>query len=301
MIKSQPIISALENIYISPLELCNLDCRYCYTQKTTNILTNTQILNFIKKYKIYLNQFRSRGFLRALNVGNPHSPREKNYDKKLELQSIIFCGGEVFTLSNFPALINQLIEQNIFISIITNGTINKLSQIKKPNNCQLLVSFDGPEHIHDANRGSGNYQKTLVFLEHALALGFPVEIFFLITKDSYPYRNSFPIILSKALKLYSSNALSFTYLTDRLGSLSPAQTKNIRQNYNCYPPKKFGCSILSLQSNGKIYGCCESKVSIGSLSDPLEKVITKFIKKVTTNPLCSDPNYFCNLNTNKIL
>lgn len=289
------IISALENIYISPLELCNLNCRYCYTQKTTNILTNTQILNFIKKYKIYLNQFRSRSFLRALNVGNPHSPREKNYDKKLELQSIIFCGGEVLTLSDFPTLVNQLIDQNIFISIITNGTIDYLDKIKNPSNCQLLVSFDGPEHVHDANRGSGNYQKTLAFLKHALDLSFPVEIFFLITKDSYPYRNTFPIILSKALKLYSSNALSFTYLIDRLGSLTAQQIKNIRQHYRCFPPKHFGCNQLSLQSDGKFYGCCESKVSIGSLSDPLEKVITKFIKKITTNPLCSDPNYFCNL------
>ncbi len=272
------IISALENIYISPLELCNLNCRYCYTQKTKNILSNTQILSFVKQYSNYIH---------------------KSYF--INLKSIIFCGGEVFTLSNFPTLVNQLIEQNIFISIITNGTIDKLSKIKKANCCQLLISFDGPEHIHDTNRGNGNYQKSVSFVEHALTLGFPVEIFFLITKDSFPYHNTFPAIISNALKLYSSNPLSFTYLTDRLGSLTPQQTKYIRQHYRCFPPKHFGCNQLSLQSDGKFYGCCESKLSLGTLSDPLDKVVNKFIKRIIKNPLCSDPNYFCNLNVNKIL
>ncbi|MDO8610937.1 MAG: radical SAM protein [bacterium] len=253
-------MSPLENIYISPLELCNLSCLYCYTKKPKTILSNQQILDFVKKYRSIL--------------------QSKSYD----LKSIIFCGGEVFTLPNFTNLVNQLIDQNIFITIITNGTIDKLDEIKSPHNCQLIVSFDGPENIHDKNRGTGNFVKSKKFVKKALNLGFPVEIFYLITKDSYPYKDK--------LDIYN---LHKTYLTDRLGSLSTKQVSEIRNNYPCYPPKDFGCNIFSLQSNGKFYGCCESTISIGSLSDPLEKVIEKYIKVITKHPLCYDPNYHCNL------
>lgn len=266
-INQTKITSGLENIYISPLELCNLNCKYCYTNKTKNILSNRQILSFVHRYNKYLAQ------------------RSKKLNEIFRLKSIIFCGGEVFALKNFPRLVNNLISKGIFISIITNGTIDFLSKIKEPHNCQLIVSFDGPKEIHDANRGSGNFQKSLNFVKHALSLGFPVEIFFLITKDSYPYRDSFNIL-----------GLHKTYLTDRLGSLSFSQVKNIRQNYPCYPPKNFGCSMLSLQSDSKIYGCCESSKAIASLSDPISKIVNNYLSACQKSPLCSDPDYFCNLN-----
>jgi MoaA/NifB/PqqE/SkfB family radical SAM enzyme len=264
-------VSALENIYLSPLEACNLNCRYCYTKKTKNILSNRQILSFVKRYQKYLRNFSPPSSKGELKEG-------------LVLKSILFCGGEVFTLKNFPGLVNNLNSQGIFISIITNGTIDRLKSIKDPRNCQLLVSFDGPKTIHDANRGVGNYDKSVKFVAHALKLGFPVEIFFLITKDSYPFKDSFDVF-----------NLAKTYLTDRLGSLTPHQVKDIRQNYRCYPPKNFGCSVLSLQSDGKFYGCCESTKSIGSLSDPLDKIINHYLKITSEHPLCSDPAYFCNL------
>lgn len=279
---SKKIISSLENIYISPLELCNLNCKYCYTKKTKNILSNKQILSFISRYNHYL-QSRNHVFLRALNVVT-HSQREKKYDETLRLKSIIFCGGEVFTLKNFPRLVNNLISKGIFITIITNGTIDKLDKIKNPKNCQLIVSFDGPEKIHDANRGIGNFVKSKKFAEHASKLGFPVEIFYLITKDSYPFKDKLNIFNLKK-----------TYLTDRLGSLTTKQTKLIRNKYQVYPPKNFGCSQLSLQSDGKFYGCCESKKSLGSLSDSISKILLNYLSTYLNSPLCSDLDYFCNL------
>lgn len=286
------IISSLENIYISPLELCNLHCQYCYTNKTKSILSNRQILSFVRRYNNFLEnrsydfltKFRSQQFFSDIQRGNALAGDKKFVDEKLSLKSIIFCGGEVFTLKNFPRLINKLNSLGIFISIITNGTIDKLDKIKDPRNCQLIVSFDGPENIHDANRGSGNFTKSKKFVDHALKLGFPVEIFYLITKDSYPYKDSLDIF-----------GLHKTYLTDRLGSLSLRQVLEIRQNYPVFPPKDFGCSQLALQSNAKFYGCCESLKPIASLHDPVKKIVENFIKVSTINPLCCDPNYFCDL------
>ena len=270
----------LENLYISPLELCNLACLYCYTNKTKSILSNDQILDFIKNYQDTLKKF-------SLVKG-----RGGEAERDLNLRSIIFCGGEVFTIPNFPQLINSLQSKGIFISIITNGTIDKLAEINEPHNCQLIVSFDGPQKIHDHNRGAGNFQKSKHFVHSALQKGFPVEIFYLITKDSYPYRDSFPELFHSYFINHKSY-INFTYLTDRLGSLTRDQVKDIRSNYPCYPPKDFGCSIFSLQSDGKFYGCCESTKSIGSLSDPLEDVIKKYLS--ICNSPCSDPDYFCRL------
>lgn len=257
--------SALENIYISPLEACNLNCKACYTHKTSNTLSNDQILDFINKYQNYLTS------------------------ENCHLKSILFCGGEVFTLLDFPKLVNTLIQMDIFITIITNGTIDRLEEIKDPKNCQLLVSFDGPKEIHDQNRGLGNFDKSQKFVQHALEIGFPVEIMFLITKDSYPYKDSFNLF-----------NLQKTYLSDRQMSLSKSQLLDIKNNHKSYPDKNFGCFQLSLQSNGNITGCCESSKFLGSTNDDPRKYIEKFIKSL--NPChkcqqcngCIDKKYFCN-------
>lgn len=253
------VLSSLENIFISPLELCNLNCQYCYTKKTKNILANEQILDFVNRYQ-----------------------------KVQPLKSIIFCGGEVFTLSDFTDLINHLISQNIFITIITNGTIDCLEKIKDPSNCQLIVSFDGPQQIHDYNRGHGNFIKSKQFVEHALSLNFPVDIFYLVTSQSFPFIDTF-----------SLHNLPITYLTDRLGSLNHQQVLNVKNNYRTFPSKDFGCFQISLQSNGQVTGCCETKLSIGKINDPISKIINKFSKSLNICQKCQlcsgccDPHYLC--------
>ena len=155
-------MSSLENIYISPLELCNLACLYCYTKKPKTILSNDQILDFIDSYQSILNNPKNV-FFRNFNASALTG--EKKLFEDPRLKSIIFCGGEVFTLPKFPDLINQVLDRNIFVSIITNGTIDKLDEIKQPHNCQLIVSFDGPQKIHDQNRGLGNFSKSKKFVK----------------------------------------------------------------------------------------------------------------------------------------
>jgi sulfatase maturation enzyme AslB (radical SAM superfamily) len=258
-ISQTQIISALENIYISPLESCNLACKYCYTNKTKNILSNQQILDFVQTYQ-----------------------------QSIKLKSILFCGGEVFTLPDFPKLVNELIKKDIFITIITNGTIDRLDEINDPKNCQILVSLDGPKEIHDANRGLGNFDKSIKYIKHAQKLGFPVEIMFLITKDSYSFKDSFDIF-----------GLPKTYLTDRRLSLTHDQCLDIKLHYSTFPNKNFGCFQLSLQSNGNITGCCESSISLGKITDDPEVYISNFKKSLSPCFACqkcggcTDTNYFC--------
>lgn len=272
----------LTNIYISPLELCNLHCQSCYTKKPKNILTNDQILDFIDRYQDHLKKIRSHVFSATLSLATDSQERKK-HDENLQLKSIILCGGEVFTLPDFPALVNALLKKGIFITIITNGTIDRLTEIADPHNCQLLVSFDGPESVHDQNRGLGNFQKSKAFVRHAIDLGFPVGIMYLITAASYPFKDSFDLF-----------GLSKTYLTDRLHSLTPAQIIDIKKHYPTFPPKDFHCSQLSVQSDGFIYGCCESPLPLAKMTDPVDSIISKFIDTVTHSPHgCCAPNYLC--------
>lgn len=266
--------SALENIYISPLELCNLNCQLCYTNKTKNILTNSQILSFIRRYQTYL---KTEG---------------------LSLKSILFCGGEVFALKSFPRLVNLLTSKGVFISIITNGTIDHLDKIKDPKNCQLLVSFDGPREIHDQNRGVDNFDKSAKFVNHAQKLGFPVEIMYLVTPLSYPFIDTFKIAnlsnnyITQKTYFYTSNH-PLSNQKNHTPALTSNQIINLKKNYPSIPAKNFGCFQLSLQSNGHIYGCCETPHPLGSIHDRLSKIISNFEKSLTT---CSK----CNLSSLKI-
>lgn len=285
---NQKIKSALENIYISPLEACNLNCQYCYTHKTKNILSNQQILNFVDKYNKFLNKSSEDTFFSCFQHVSIDAKKKNVSKKNFHLKSILFCGGEVFTLPDFPKLINQLIQKGIFITIITNGTIDRLNEINDPKNCQLLVSLDGPEKIHDQNRGLGNFNKSIKYIKHTQKLGFPVEIMFLVTKDSYPFKDSFNVF-----------GLPKTYLTDRNFSLTPQQTLDIKNNYPTYPAKNFGCFQLSLQSNGNITGCCESSLSLGTINDNPTIFVANFIKSLSNCRSCQkcngccDPNYLC--------
>jgi len=291
---NQQIQSALENIYISPLELCNLNCRACYTNKTKNILSNQQIIDFVEKYQKFLSKnFENTIFEDLERASHIHQSKKcvlKNSDNKknFHLNSVLFCGGEVFTLPDFPNLVNNLIQKDIFITIITNGTIDCINKINDPKNCQLLVSLDGPKEIHDQNRGPGNFDKTIKFIEHARELGFPVEIMFLITKDSYPYKDSFDVF-----------GLPKTYLTDRKMSLSKDQLLDIKKNYQTFPNKNLGCFQLSLQSSGVITGCCESSLRLGLINDDPSIYVANFIKSLSKCSSCQkcngccDPDYFC--------
>lgn len=288
------MITSIEDIYISPLEICNLNCIYCYTKKVKNVLLNEQILNFVRRYNIYL-----------------HSLNRK-------LKSITFCGGEVFILPDFLNLINYLSDQDIFISIITNGTIDRLKEIKNPNNFQLLVSLDGTKEVHDNNRGIGNFDKTIEFIKHGLKLGFHLEIMFLVTPDSYEFINSYENYLAEII----GKEVLINFITQKskpftnghplakeksIKSLTKDQVLNIKKNYRTIPTKKFGCSQISLQSNGLIYGCCESPTSIAKITDDPKIIVDNFLKtlnkcnncKVFKNICsgCSDPDFLCGYKT----
>ncbi len=275
----------LKHLYINPLEKCNLRCKICYTRKTDPILKEEEILEFIKRYnktltKIssipnfsdtppYGNHVRNGPIYTSLqkqsNSGRGRSSKLVSSDlsnhaslfhdlpRHNKLESVTFCGGEVFTLPYFTGLVNKLTEQGpvprvsqlrssiasrnevyllhnrgsrsqgearfgiprsghpvlseykgIFVQIITNGTIDKLDELRHPNLTNLIVSIDGLREYHDKNRGEGSFDKSIKFMLKARRLGFHTEIFSIVTKQNIDRIEEFENYINHVLNQQSS-------------------------------------------------------------------------------------------------
>ncbi|MFH0772946.1 MAG: radical SAM protein [bacterium] len=273
--------TVLHHLYINPLEKCNLQCKICYTKKTSPILTEEQILDFVNRYR-----------------------------KAYELKIITFCGGEVFALPYFPHLINTLTSLGIFVQTITNGTINHLKELHNPNLNNLIVSIDGLEKYHDSNRGVGNFKKSMTFLKQARSLGFHTELFSIVTKQNYTQIDDFETFLQKEL-----GTIQVTYhprkppaylthhpLSNRVGAiagfdyLSKEELIKVMKTRTVFPPKELGCYQVALASSGIVYGCCEGYRPIGKIDDKIEKLFATLNKRIGGPCLgCSQTEFMCGI------
>ncbi len=280
----------LGHVYVNPLERCNLRCKICYTRKTDPILKESEILGFIHRYK-----------------------------QVHPVSVVTFCGGEVFALPYFTRLVNALSKQGILIQIITNGTIDKLSEFHEPNSINLIVSIDGLRKYHDKNRGKGNFTKSLKFLRKAGEMGFHSEIFSIVTKQNYPDIGLFEQYLHKTL----NQNISVTYhprkppayllhhpVSNIFGDIngfdfvSHEEMHDLFRNRKTFPPKELGCYQIALASDGKVYGCCEGTIPLGQMDDDIQLLLKKLKDRlVIWNSAkapkhclgCSQPDFVCGI------
>lgn len=280
----------LSHLYINPLEKCNLRCKICYTRKTDPILTDTEILEFISRY-----------------------------EKVKTLQTITFCGGEVFSLPYFPALVNKLTGKGTFVQIITNGTIDKLLDLRNPNLINLIVSLDGLKNYHDVNRGPGNFDKSIGLLKKAKMLEFHTEIFSIATRQNigqidefeqylcsfldYPIQVTYHPRKLPAYLLHHPQSNIFGTV-DGFDFLTDNEMVKIMKDRKTFPPENLGCYQIALVSDGRVFGCCEGTVPIGKMSDDISVLFGKLEERIElwekTNKLknclgCSQPDFFCGI------
>jgi MoaA/NifB/PqqE/SkfB family radical SAM enzyme len=268
----------VHHLYINPLEKCNLKCKICYTKKTAPILSNTQILDFVDRY-----------------------------DQIEKVETITFCGGEVFALANFPLLLNEVTKKGIFVQVITNGTVDRLEQIEQPNSINLIVSLDGIEKYHDANRGTGNFQKSLSFMKKADILGFHLSIFSILTHDNLPLISQFEASIQKELGflpdvtyhprkppeyLMHHPVSNIVGEIDGFDFLTKAEMLEVMQTKQVFPPKELGCYQIALVSDGKVYGCCEGVTPIGTIETPAAELIAALTDRGETYYSRGSPQKF---------
>lgn len=280
----------LSHLYINPLERCNLACKICYTRKTAPILSEGEILEFIGRF-----------------------------EKKKKLQTVTFCGGEVFTLPDFPRLVNKLTDVGKFVQIITNGTIDKLDKFTRPNFVNLIVSLDGLKNYHDGNRGAGNFQKSIGFLKKAKSLGFHTEIFSIVTHQNLNQIDEFEqylySILDTSLQVTYHPRKPPAYLLHHPESnvfgevagfdfLTDGEMIKIMKQRRTFPPKGLGCYQIALVSDGRVFGCCEGTYPLGKVTDDINYLFDKLEERIQiwekTNTLkdclgCSQSEFMCGI------
>lgn len=279
----------LQHLYINPLERCNIACKICYTRKTAPKLTEEQIMNFIDKYQAV----------------NP-------------VKVITFCGGEVMMLSYFPHLVNTLTDRGIYIQIITNGTIDRLEEFSNPGLVNLIVSIDSLETYHDRNRGKGNFQKSVHYLEKAISMGFHREIFSIVTRDNFVDIEKFERYMQGVVGkidityhprkppqyLLKHPVSNIEGAIEGFGYVESHQLKALYQHKKVFPPAELGCYQISLVSDGKVYGCCEGTMPIGHMNDEILDLIHNLRKRVESwesaaadSPClgCSQPDFMCGM------
>lgn len=280
----------LHHLYINPLEKCNLRCAICYTRKTSPILSQEQILHFVDRYKVHY-----------------------------AVETITFCGGEVFSLPYFPQVVNMLTQQGIFVQIITNGTLDRLKEFENTNFVNLIVSLDGLESYHDLNRGEGNFSKSTHFLKKAFTLGFHGEIFSIVTKQNNIHIDEF----EQYLEQFFGQQLSVTYHPRKppeyllhhpeqnivgeikgFDFLSMQEMMTLLKKRKTFPPKDLGCYQIAVTSDGRVFGCCEGTIPIGNMNDSIPHLVKNMRQKLEqwekVNTLkgclgCTSPDFVCGM------
>lgn len=232
------------------------------------------------------------------------------YQKEYDLHTITFCGGEVFALNFFTKMLNSINSDGIFTQTITNGTIDQLDKISNPNLNNMIVSIDGLESYHDANRGEGNFQKSMEFLLKAKKLNFHIEIFSIVTKQNLNQIDEFEKYLKDRLGQISVTyhpRKPPTYLAHHPISniegeltgfdyLSNDELVETMKTRNTFPPKDLGCYQVALASSGIVYGCCEGYRPIGKIDDSVGSIIGALRKRIGGPCLgCSQTEFMCGI------
>ncbi|CAJ2794745.1 radical SAM/SPASM domain-containing protein [Burkholderia pseudomallei] len=152
-------------LHIDVTVICNLKCTYCYYGDYNNKVSKEKEVSLEKLKETILDA------------------------KILGCTRVIFSGGEVYTSDKFEPLLFFCAENNLEVTIITNGTLAKRSNVAnllriRKHLHEVKVSFDGVNH--DKIRGKGSTTHTLDFIEELNACGLPWTLNTIITKLNLP-------------------------------------------------------------------------------------------------------------------
>ena len=131
-------LSAPFRLFYDITYLCNLRCGHCFTNSGK---PNSQELCLEEKLKLV------------------------DYIKELGIPRVSIAGGEPFACKDLYAFIKKCNDNDIGISLSTNGTLfdqKTIDKINKLNIKTLTISFDGgTKDSMDKIRGQGSYEKVI--------------------------------------------------------------------------------------------------------------------------------------------
>jgi len=164
-----PVASAPYGVELHFTHKCNLKCRHCFQNSSPNShkfeeLKMEQWIDIIKQF-----------------VQN-------------KVHDITVSGGEPLCYSHFSALFNEIVNERIHYTILTNATLVNDSNIDalSRENVTLSISLDGhSEEVHDDLRGKGAYQKVIRSIKCLVDRGARVSLSYTINAHNYSYIKEF--------------------------------------------------------------------------------------------------------------
>ena len=242
---------------------CNLKCKHCYQhfEKNKYILSKKQIFDTIDY---------------AINHGCKY---------------LILSGGEFFTRADSYEILDYVLDRNLDLTLVTNGTLIDTNKILKYVGKKLTfqISIDGDEKSHDDRRGKGCYSKTINNIRKLNEMNFKVKIN--VTLDNNNAQSIFEIIDNEDFKeltflpvanagaaTINESGISSTDLNDCIEVLykNTAKTRNICDKCCLFP------NGLSINYDGVVYPCSIARdfklFPMGNINDDsISNIINKYL------------------------
>tara|TARA_B100000315_G_C14508205_1_gene555679 strand:+ start:357 stop:1361 length:1005 start_codon:yes stop_codon:yes gene_type:complete len=141
-------------------------------------------------------------------------------------QRIGLVGGEPLIRKDIGLFIDRAKNNDMFVSITTNGTLIKSNLNKLQNIDMVLVSLDGPQEVHNATRDSVSVDKLLSNINLLRDNNIPVAVTSVLSKMTIDHLDDL-FYLSKKHNLY----FNYQPLTDfQTGNMADQNANNIDSN-----------------------------------------------------------------------
>lgn len=124
------------------------------------------------------------------------SPDELSTDEALRLigemrgcgtRMVGLSGGEALLRPDIDDLIDALVDQDIAVSLNTNGHFVARHERAVRRLRRVQISIDGPEAVHDAVRGEGTWARAVDGIERCVAWGVHVSVEAVLSRTSLPH------------------------------------------------------------------------------------------------------------------
>ena len=257
-------------IMVNATQKCNLKCRYCFV--------GAGKFDYSKNYRKMLQPKTARLLIETLPARLPWA---KHF-------CIHFYGGEpLLNLDALEEAIDAALPKGKLFSfaVTTNGTIGtkRAFSILKKGRFNVILSIDGPAHIHDelrrTKRDRPTHKKVLKFLKEAKSQNLFVRGSSVIRngwslKEATKYLATLPVdaIKAQAVRLPISNTLALDKEQKKeyfmqLESIASQTVEQIRENK--YPKDdRFNNRVLQILSSKKRSSFCGAgKWTFGMASD----------------------------------
>ncbi len=155
--------------FIIPSYNCQLRCSYCFERNTQNRGMQEHWLGSVMSTGMVDSAFNAMDQLQFVSTRNP----------------VTLYGGEPFTLTN-RSILSYILQQGHkrgyrFVAITNAVDLDVYRSFLQPDIIEgLLITLDGPQHIHDSARhypkGKGTFEKIVGNLQIALKQGLKLRI-----------------------------------------------------------------------------------------------------------------------------